>query len=63
VGGDYPPTDEEGFVEFARSLRTPMLYEVIKDVKPLSPIHGFRATRNRKRQKEVISRCVPYPPR
>jgi 2-polyprenyl-6-methoxyphenol hydroxylase-like FAD-dependent oxidoreductase len=56
VGGDYPPTDEEGFMEFARSLRTPLLYEVIKDAKPLSPIHGFRATRNRRRHYEKLSR-------
>jgi 2-polyprenyl-6-methoxyphenol hydroxylase-like FAD-dependent oxidoreductase len=56
VGGDYPPTDEEGFMEFARSLRTPMLYEAIKEAKPLSPIHGFRATRNRRRHYEKLSR-------
>jgi 2-polyprenyl-6-methoxyphenol hydroxylase-like FAD-dependent oxidoreductase len=56
VGGDYPPTDEEGFMEFARSLRTPLLYEVIKDAKPLSPIHGFRTTRNRRRHYEKLSR-------
>ena len=56
VGGDYPPTDEEGFMEYARFLRTPMLYEVIKDAKPLSPIHGYRATKNRKRHYEKLSR-------
>ncbi len=56
VGGDYPPTDEEGFMEFARSLRTPMLYETIKGLKPLSPIHGFRATRNHRRHYEKLSR-------
>ena len=56
VGGDYPPTDEEGFMEFARSLRTPMLYETIKDAKPLTPIYGYRATKNRKRHYEELSR-------
>ncbi len=56
VGGDYPPTDEEGFMEFARSLGTPMLYEAIKEAKPLSPIHGYRATKNRKRHYEKLSR-------
>jgi 2-polyprenyl-6-methoxyphenol hydroxylase-like FAD-dependent oxidoreductase len=56
VGGDYPPTDEEGFMEFARSLRTPMLYEAIKEAKPLSPIHGYRATKNLRRHYEKLSR-------
>jgi 2-polyprenyl-6-methoxyphenol hydroxylase-like FAD-dependent oxidoreductase len=56
VGGDYPPTDEEGFMEFARSLRTPMLYETIKDLQPVSPIHGYRATRNSRRHYEKLSR-------
>jgi flavin-dependent dehydrogenase len=56
VGGDYPPTDEEGFMAFARSLRTPMLYETIKDLKPVSPIHGYRATRNSRRHYEKLSR-------
>jgi flavin-dependent dehydrogenase len=55
VGEDYPPTGEEGFMEFARSLRTPMLYEVKKDAKPLSPIYSYRATRNRKRHYEKLS--------
>jgi hypothetical protein len=37
AGRDYPPTDERGFLEFARSLRTPALYEAIKDARPLAP--------------------------
>jgi 2-polyprenyl-6-methoxyphenol hydroxylase-like FAD-dependent oxidoreductase len=56
VGGDYPPTDEEGFMEFARSLRTPLLYEAIKEAKPLSSIHGYRTTKNRRRHYEKLSR-------
>jgi 2-polyprenyl-6-methoxyphenol hydroxylase-like FAD-dependent oxidoreductase len=56
VGGDYPPTDEEGFMEFACSLRTPLLYEAIKEAKPLSSIHGYRATKNRRRHYEKLSR-------
>lgn len=47
AGGDYPPTDEAGFREFARSLRSPVLYEAIKAAQPLSPIYGSRATVNR----------------
>jgi 2-polyprenyl-6-methoxyphenol hydroxylase-like FAD-dependent oxidoreductase len=56
VGGDYPPTDEEGFMDFARSLRTPMLYEAIKDAEPISDISGYRDTENRRRHYEKLSR-------
>ncbi len=56
VGGDYPPTDEAGFMDFARSLRTPMLYEAIKDAEPISDISGYRDTENRRRHYENLSR-------
>jgi 2-polyprenyl-6-methoxyphenol hydroxylase-like FAD-dependent oxidoreductase len=47
--GDYPPTDEAGFLDFARSLRSPALYEAIAGAEPLTPIAGQRATENRLR--------------
>jgi 2-polyprenyl-6-methoxyphenol hydroxylase-like FAD-dependent oxidoreductase len=56
VGGDHPPTDEKGFMDFARSLRSPMLYEAIKDAEPLSDISGYRDTANRRRHYEKLSR-------
>jgi 2-polyprenyl-6-methoxyphenol hydroxylase-like FAD-dependent oxidoreductase len=46
-GGDYPPTDEEGFLAFARSLRSELLFEAIKDAEPLSAIVGNRFSENR----------------
>ena len=51
IGGDghYPPTDEAGFLDFARSLRSPTLYEAIVEAEPLTPIAGQRATENRLR--------------
>ena len=52
--GDHPPTDEAGFLEFARSLRTPDLYHVIRDAEPVSPIRGFRSTANRRQHFEFI---------
>jgi 2-polyprenyl-6-methoxyphenol hydroxylase-like FAD-dependent oxidoreductase len=51
---DYPPTDEEGFLEFARSLSNPALYKVIKDAKPISPIYSFHNTKNRLRHYEKL---------
>lgn len=56
LGGDYPPTDEAGFMEFARSLRTPVLYEAIKDATPASPIHGYREVENKSRHYERLAR-------
>jgi 2-polyprenyl-6-methoxyphenol hydroxylase-like FAD-dependent oxidoreductase len=51
---DYPPTDEEGFLEFARSLSNPAIYKAIKDAKPVSPIYSFRNTENRLRHYEEL---------
>lgn len=55
-GKDYPPTDEEGFLEFARSLPTQRIYNAIKDAKPLSPVHGYRNTLNRMRHYDKLER-------
>jgi 2-polyprenyl-6-methoxyphenol hydroxylase-like FAD-dependent oxidoreductase len=54
TGKDYPPTDEDGFLEFARSLADPALFEAIKGAEPLSPIYGYRRTENRLRHFERL---------
>lgn len=56
VARDYPPTDEVGFLEFARTLRSPLLYEAIKEAQPVSPIYSYRNTGNRLRHYEKLSR-------
>jgi 2-polyprenyl-6-methoxyphenol hydroxylase-like FAD-dependent oxidoreductase len=53
---DYPPVDREGFLEFARSLRSDLIYRAIRDAEPLSRISGFRATTNRRRHFEEMPR-------
>lgn len=53
---DYPPGDEAGFLDFARSLRSPVIHDAIRDAEPLSPINSFRATENRLRQFERTAR-------
>lgn len=50
--GDYAPTDEQGYVAFARSLRDPLLHDAIGSAQPASPIWGFRKTENRRRHYE-----------
>lgn len=47
VGRDYPPTDELGFLNFAQSLVTPVVYQAIKHGQPISPIYGYQRTENR----------------
>lgn len=41
--GDHPPSDDEGYLEFARNLSTTALYDAIKNEEPLTPIvtHKF----------------------
>ena len=53
-GRDYPPTEDAGFLEFARSLRSSALYDVIAEAEPTSPVWGFRHTSNRRRYYERL---------
>ncbi len=53
---DYPPTNEAAFLNFARSLRSPAIYEAIKDAEPISPIYGYRRTENCLRHYEKLSK-------
>jgi 2-polyprenyl-6-methoxyphenol hydroxylase-like FAD-dependent oxidoreductase len=55
-GRHYPPADEEGFLEFARSLPSPIIYDAIKGAEPLTPIRSHRATENRRRHYERLRR-------
>ena len=42
AGGDrdYPPADEAGFLEFARTLPTPLIYDAIKDAEAITPVYS-----------------------
>jgi 2-polyprenyl-6-methoxyphenol hydroxylase-like FAD-dependent oxidoreductase len=51
---DYPPTDEAGFLEFARSFPNPLLYDALRQAQPLSPITGYQRTENRLRHFEQM---------
>lgn len=55
---DYPPTDEDGFMEFARSLVSPAVYEALKTAKPVSPIWGYRRAANRLRRYDKLERYL-----
>jgi 2-polyprenyl-6-methoxyphenol hydroxylase-like FAD-dependent oxidoreductase len=40
--GDHPPTDPDGFLAFARSLRFPDIYQAVRDGEPLDDPVPFR---------------------
>lgn len=54
IGGDYPPTDDEGFLTYTRHLRDPILYDLLKDAEPISPIYSYRRTENRLRHYDAL---------
>jgi 2-polyprenyl-6-methoxyphenol hydroxylase-like FAD-dependent oxidoreductase len=56
AGRDYPPTDEAGFLAFAKGLRAPILFEAIKDARPLTPISGYRRTESQLRHYDELER-------
>ncbi|MGJ3248748.1 MAG: FAD-dependent oxidoreductase [Elainellaceae cyanobacterium] len=56
IGDDHPPIDEDGFLGFARSLRNPILYDLLKDAKPLSPVYSYRRTENCLRHYDKLTR-------
>ena len=53
--GDYPPTDEEGFLAFAEDVH-PEFHAAILSAEPVSKIIGYRRTENRLRHYEKLTR-------
>jgi 2-polyprenyl-6-methoxyphenol hydroxylase-like FAD-dependent oxidoreductase len=54
--GDRPPTDPDGFVDFARSLRFPDIYETIRDAEPLDDPVGFHFPASARHRYERLAR-------
>ncbi|MFE0192152.1 NAD(P)/FAD-dependent oxidoreductase [Streptomyces sp. NPDC058989] len=52
VRGHHPPTDEAEFTAFSATIGDPYIHELLARAEPLSPVHGFRDTRNRRRHFE-----------
>jgi hypothetical protein len=53
--GDQVPGDESGFLEFARSLPTPEIYDVVARAEPLSPIIPYQFGANLRRHYEELN--------
>ncbi len=43
---EYPPSDDKGFLEFAKNLNTDAVHNAIKDTQAISPIRSHRGTEN-----------------
>ncbi|GAB3444375.1 methyltransferase domain-containing protein [Actinophytocola sediminis] len=56
VGGERPPLDHSGLLEFARTLRGTELYDQIRHAEPLTEVHGSGRTENRRRHYERLDR-------
>jgi 2-polyprenyl-6-methoxyphenol hydroxylase-like FAD-dependent oxidoreductase len=54
--GDFAPLDPQGFVEFARRLPTPEIYNLIKDAEPLTDPLPYRFPANQRRRYERLAR-------
>jgi hypothetical protein len=54
--GDHAPTDAQGFLEFARSLPAPDIYDVISRAEPLSDAVAYKFPSNLRRHYERLER-------
>ncbi len=54
--GDHAPVDPQGFVEFARTLTRPDIYDVIKDAEPLTEAVTYAFPSNLRRRYERLTR-------
>ena len=53
--GDHAPTDEAGYLEFARSLQKSEVFEVIRNAEPLSPLTPYQFNANLRRHYEEVA--------
>ncbi|WP_409465490.1 NAD(P)/FAD-dependent oxidoreductase [Amycolatopsis sp. GA6-003] len=54
--GDHPPRDDEGFLDFAKSLSAPEIYETVKDSAPVDDAVTFRVPASVRRRYDRLSR-------
>ncbi|MGH4025801.1 MAG: NAD(P)/FAD-dependent oxidoreductase [Pseudonocardiaceae bacterium] len=47
LAGQHPPTDEDGFAAYTRSLRHPIIADAVAGAEPVTPIRGHHGTANR----------------
>jgi 2-polyprenyl-6-methoxyphenol hydroxylase-like FAD-dependent oxidoreductase len=53
VNKQYPPSDLDGVMDLLMRLRSPLIYEMVRRMEPVSPVHSNRAFQNRWRHYET----------
>lgn len=56
MAGNAPPTDEAGFLQWARDLSDPSIYEALRVSQPLTSIRGYGTPENHLRHFERMQR-------
>lgn len=56
MAGQYPPTDDAGFLQWARSLSDPSIYEALRVARPLTPVRAYRTPESHLRRFEQLQR-------
>ncbi len=54
--GDFPSTKETEFLQFARSLPTPAIYNAIKEAEPLTDIFPYKGLKNSFKQYHLLEK-------
>jgi 2-polyprenyl-6-methoxyphenol hydroxylase-like FAD-dependent oxidoreductase len=54
--GDQPPTGGQEFLDFAASLRSPLLHRTLQTADPLTPVRGFKINRTYRRRFDQMTR-------
>jgi len=54
--GDHPPTEPDGFLDFARSLRFPDIHDAIREAEPLDEAISFRFPASVRHRYEQLDR-------
>jgi 2-polyprenyl-6-methoxyphenol hydroxylase-like FAD-dependent oxidoreductase len=55
VHGEAPPDDVQGFIAYARTLRTPTIHDAIKDATAVGPIYRFGLPCSARRRFEALA--------
>src|SRR5205814_5348014 len=54
--GDHPPRDPEGFLEYARTLAAPEIYQAVRTAEPLGEVAAFRVPASLRRRYDRLRR-------
>jgi 2-polyprenyl-6-methoxyphenol hydroxylase-like FAD-dependent oxidoreductase len=54
--GDYPPTDEKAWIQFAASLPVPVVHDLVTTARPLTDFAAYRFAANQRRLYERMAR-------